>query len=144
MVRGDARGRVVGDAVAVGHLQAAAPEVMDDPMGELVARHREPGAPAQGAGTGVGVGQGDQGMDHRPATVREEHVETDRTREMGDDRAIDRLDRGGHRADGAVRRRDHQQIDALPVDIAGRGPHVVAATHRGEHPPTSLRQGSSH
>ena len=72
-----------------------------------------------------------------PAAVGGEHLEPDRPGQMSDDSALDRLDRSGHLADGAVGRRDHEQIDGM-----GRDPHVVGPAQRREHPPTHLSQRS--
>jgi hypothetical protein len=81
-------------------------------------------------------------MDHRPAAVGGEHLEADRPGEMGDNRAVDRLDPSGHLTDGAIGGRDHQQVD-IPCLVPSCGAEVVTPAQRREHPPTHLGQRSS-
>jgi hypothetical protein len=129
---------VIGGAIAVGHLQAPAPEVADDARRHLVAGDREPRAVAQAARAGVSVGQGNQRMDGGPPWVRRQHVEAPRAGQMGNHGACAGLDRGRDVGNGGIGGRDHQQ-----VHVARGAERIVGSTQGRKHAPTDGGQCSS-
>ena len=84
-------------------------EGVHEPGGDRVTGNCEPGPRRQALGAHLGVGDGDQRVDRGAPGMGCECIETERAGEVGDDRARDRIDAGGHARDLGVRRRhDHQ------------------------------------
>ena len=92
VVRGDDGGGVVARPAGLGHVHDPTAQAGHDLGHERVAvlGQPEPGAD-EALGAPLGVGQRDERVQHGPAAVRRERVEPGRARQVGDDRALDRL-----------------------------------------------------
>jgi hypothetical protein len=137
VVGGDAGCRVIGGPVSVGYLDEPATEVGDDGLHGAVTRHREPGAGGQGAGAGVRGRQGDERVKRRPATVRGQHVEPERSRKVDDQHILVTPNGRGHLGYGVIGGGDDAHVNA-----GGRPSHVLTPADEASHIPPAPRKGS--
>jgi hypothetical protein len=113
VVRGDARRRVVQGSTFVGDLEGPATERLDDVEHQRIASHREPRVLAKATGADFGRWERDERVQRRAPHVRTEDVETERARQVRDDRALVGLDGVGHVGDGHVGRGDDEEVDTV-------------------------------